>query len=68
MSLKYRVLLATSCDELEAMVAELIIDGWKPLGGVSISITEFDEYCYDYYAQAMVRGRGLTFLEDADKG
>ena len=40
-------------EELIRNVNDLIKDGWRPLGGVAIGITETDEL--DGYFQAMIR-------------
>lgn len=42
-------------NSLERRVNEAINNGWQPLGGLSMSHTDDDDYVYQFVAQAMVR-------------
>ena len=53
--MKYRVVEATSCEVLGEIVNKLISEGWEPTGGVSISLSESDEYEYFVAAQTMIK-------------
>ena len=50
---EYRVINATY-DEFHRMVADMIANGWQPLGGVAI-IREYLTQPTTYYFQAFVR-------------
>lgn len=41
--------------ELERQVKSLILNGWKPLGGVSLSISDYDTLHETALAQAMIK-------------
>lgn len=45
-------LVHTALEELEAKVKTLCKEGWRPQGGISIAVKNFDWY---YVCQAMVR-------------
>lgn len=49
--MKYKIETAIETKQLESLVNELIQQGWKPLGGVSIS----NDGHYDMYIQAMIK-------------
>lgn len=63
--MEYRIIVEKTYSDLEKYVNKLIKDGWKPQGGVAISI--YDEEYYDFsfkcnitkikcdYAQAMIK-------------
>lgn len=38
-----------------AAVRKFLAEDWEPLGGVSVSLSESDDYRYIVYAQAMVK-------------
>jgi hypothetical protein len=40
-------------EDLNEKVGELITTGWEPLGGISVSLSESDDYEYFVAAQAM---------------
>lgn len=49
--------VVTSIDyesDLVDKVNACIADGWEPLGGVSVTLSESDDYRYVIFAQAMV--------------
>ena len=56
----YLVWTAETEEELESIVREhLAVPGdWQPFGGVSVSLSESDDYRYVIFAQAMVRYEG----------
>lgn len=51
--MQYMAVEAGTAEELNEKVNEKIKEGWKPLGGVAISLSESDEYQYFVIAQAM---------------
>ena len=53
--LEYKVVEAESIDELNEEVNAMIADGWEPLSGVSVSLSEGEHYQFYAAAQAMVR-------------
>ena len=53
--MKYKVIANSSLETFEQEVNNHIKQGWELLGGVSVSISESDEYCYMLYAQAMTK-------------
>ena len=54
--MEYIILEGYQINELQAIVRDHIAVGWKPIGGVSISLSESTEYQYFCVAQAMIRG------------
>ena len=58
--MQYKVVSTSSMEitnaqrELEDQVSQLIKDGWKPLGGVSLSVTPV-AYAIHNFAQAMIK-------------
>ena len=52
---KYKAVEAGSVDELNIEVNILISDGWLPLGGAAVSLSESDEYQYFVATQAMTK-------------
>lgn len=55
MTTQYRVVMTGVLDDCVEKVNDLIKESWKQLGGISISISEGDEYLYSHYAQAMTK-------------
>lgn len=53
--MQYLIIEETNTDNLAEEVNKKIIEGWRPQGGVSITLSESDEYQYYSAAQAMVR-------------
>lgn len=51
----YKILHALNFDVLADLAKESIEEGWQPLGGISVSLSEADEYRYEAMAQAVVR-------------
>ena len=51
--MKYQVIEDVTTEALSIRVNELIENGWLPLGGVSCSLSESDEYQYYSACQAM---------------
>lgn len=51
----YNILAASTSVELVALVQAAIADGWQPLGGVSVTLSESDDFRYVMYAQAVVK-------------
>lgn len=58
----YHILTADSPEALIALVNADLGDlgdlDWQPFGGVSVSLSESDDYRYIVFAQAMVRYEG----------
>lgn len=52
---EYKIITAPDPDCLEEVVNSEIAEGWEPLGGVSVSLSESEEYRYERYAQAMTK-------------
>ena len=53
--MEYKIVNANCTEYLEEKVNELIKDGWQLQGGVSISLSESDDYMYFDCAQAMIK-------------
>jgi hypothetical protein len=56
--MQYKLVTSDKPDVLESLVNILIESGWRPLGGVCVSLSESDDYRYMVFAQAMVRDSG----------
>ena len=58
--MEYKILHTMKIDWLEQDVRRYIKDGWKPQGGVAISMMESDNdnETYNLYTQAMVKEEG----------
>lgn len=52
--MKYLAIEALTIKDLNDQVNERILDGWKPIGGVSVSLSESEEYQFFVVSQAMV--------------
>ena len=55
----YKIIEERGTDELEESVIKEIKEGWQPLGGVAISLSESDEYSYYVCCQAMIKKGSL---------
>lgn len=55
MIIEYDILTKDTPDDLAIVVDEAIAGGWQPFGGVSVSLSESDDYQYIVFAQAIVR-------------
>jgi hypothetical protein len=53
--MEYKIIEMCTSDDLEIAVNENIAQGWEPLGGVSVSLSESDDYRYEVIAQAMIK-------------
>ncbi len=53
--IKYDILTSDESDALPVLVNKGISEGWQPLGGVSVSLSESEDYQYIIFAQAMVK-------------
>lgn len=53
--MEYKIIEMCTVDDLEIAVNENIVQGWEPLGGVSVSLSESDEYRYEVMVQAMIK-------------
>ena len=51
----YKIIEMSTADDLEIAVNEHILQGWEPLGGVSVSLSESDDYRYEVMVQAMIK-------------
>lgn len=51
----YVVLTALTPGDLEASVRDKMAQGWQPMGGVAVGLSESDDSRYVVYAQAMIR-------------
>lgn len=51
----YIVLTTDTPEGLETSVREKMAQGWQPMGGVAVALSESDEFRYVVYAQAMIR-------------
>lgn len=58
----YKIITATSCDQLAKRVNKAVTEGWVPLGGIALDASHED--FQDFVAQAMIR-TGL-WLETGD--
>lgn len=59
----YTIVVQTDLIEFTKRVLGLLQAGWELQGGVSISVSESDEYKYTYYAQALIKKpQGITKL------
>jgi hypothetical protein len=55
-SMKYEIVESNvGIEDLEKQVKTMIGLNWEPLGGVSVAISESDEYRYYSAAQAMIK-------------
>jgi hypothetical protein len=54
--IEYEAVEAPSVDALNEEIKRMIKDGWSPIGGVSVSLSESDDYQYFVAVQAMIRG------------
>lgn len=52
--MKYLAIEALTIKDLNDQVNERILDGWKPIGGVSVSLSESEEHSWFVVSQAMV--------------
>lgn len=52
---EYVVVTADTPQELESIVRERMSQGWQPMGGVSVALSESDDFRYVVYAQAMIK-------------
>ncbi len=52
--MKYRILEADDADHLAEMVNRYLEDGWSLQAGVSVALSESDDFKYVVYAQAIV--------------
>ena len=57
--MNYYIARGFDLDELTDMVNELLSDGWELRGGVSVSLSESDDFRYSEYCQAVVRSKRL---------
>lgn len=53
--MKYKAIEEESVEALTDSVNQHIAEGWFPIGGVSVSLSESDEYRYVRMAQALVK-------------
>ena len=51
--MKYKIVTDSDIKKLIDKVNQEISNGWIPLGGISVTLSESDEYCYFEAAQAM---------------
>ena len=51
--MKYDIITADSAKYLGESVNEMLARGWQLQGGVSVSLSETDEYRHQIWAQAM---------------
>ena len=51
----YTIVVQTDLIEFTKRVLCLLQAGWELQGGVSIAVSESDEYKYTYYAQALIK-------------
>ena len=52
---EYVVVTADTPPALESIVRERMSQGWQPMGGVSVALSESDDFRYVVYAQAMIK-------------
>ena len=57
MDIEYAVIEAMNVKDLAEEVNKKIADGWTPIGGVSVSLSESDNYQYYATAQALTRNK-----------
>ena len=53
--MEYKIIEMCTAYDLEIAVNEHILQGWEPLGGVSVSLSESDDYRYEVMVQAMIK-------------
>ena len=53
--MKYKILEYDDSEYLQKAVNISLKDGWKLQGGVSVTVSESDDYRYVIYAQAIVK-------------
>lgn len=58
--MKYLAVEALTIKDLNDQVNDKIKDGWEPIGGVSVSLSESYEYQYFVASQAMVTNNMST--------
>ena len=51
--MKYKAVEASKIEDLNEAVNELIAEGWVPMGGVSVSLSESDDFVYFVVSQAL---------------
>ena len=52
--MEYKAIECQSIEDLNVEVNKLISDGWRPIGGVSVSLSETYDSCYFVATQAMI--------------
>lgn len=52
---EYVVVTADTPQEIESIVRKRMSQGWQPMGGVSVALSESDDFRYVVYAQAMIK-------------
>lgn len=62
--MKYIILANKSSIALTEAVMALLETGWNLQGGVSCSISESDEYCYELFAQALIKEEKPEAIRD----
>jgi hypothetical protein len=53
--LEYKIISDDHLDTIQESVNDCLRQGWRPLGGIACSFSEYDEYYYALYAQSLVR-------------
>lgn len=53
--MEYLILEGDDANQLSNAVRIHIADGWKPQGGVSVSLSGSDQFMYQIFAQAMIK-------------
>lgn len=53
--MEYRILTSESYIDLETTINAKISDGWILQGGISVTLSESDEFRYVIYAQAVTK-------------
>ena len=53
--MRYDIIVKDNEKSLIIAVNKLLDNGWKLAGGVSVSVSEDEYYCCEYYAQALVK-------------
>jgi len=63
--IEYTVVFDNDWEQFVTLVNERLQAGWRLQGGISLSVTETDDFRYRWFAQAMIR-EGATMVNAAD--
>ncbi len=52
---EYALITADDPDLLTKQVTQALCEQWQPIGGISVALSESDDFRYVVYAQAVIR-------------